>query len=191
MSQSTKKYWTPEEYLAREEAALEKHEYFEGEIYEMAGNTSEHSEINANTMAALIQAFRGHGCRVFDSNLRIRVKSNGLFTYPDALVVCGRLDYVLNRRDTITNPTIIIEILSRSTSSYDRSKKFELYKGLPSFTDYLLISSSEVKIEYRYKMDNGEWEAEIFTGLDEMIKFKHVATELALRDIYAEIDFED
>ena len=130
---------SPEEYLQQEEFATERHEYFNDRLLCMAGGTHNHELIRGNLLTALRQHGRSRTCIAFGSNMKILVKQNGLYTYPDAMLVCGKPEFAADRRDIITNPVLIVEVLSDSTQSYDRGDKFALYRAIPSFAHYLLI----------------------------------------------------
>ncbi len=148
--------WTsPEEYLHQEETASDRHEYFNGEIFMMAGGTHNHEVIGVNLIAALHQYTRGKQCTAYGSNMKILVAAHGLYTYPDAMLVCGKIDFVVGRKDVITNPLLIIEVLSDSTQSYDRGDKFALYRGLPAFAHYLLIHQDRPFVEYHQRTERG------------------------------------
>jgi Uma2 family endonuclease len=123
-----KRIFTPEEYLAMEEQAPYKSEFFQGEIFAMSGGSANHSTIISNCIISLGNALKGKPCRVFESNMRLLVKRNGLYTYPDATVVCGQVEFAMGRNDTITNPTLIVEVLSPTTHAYDRIKNSRFTK---------------------------------------------------------------
>lgn len=149
--------YTFAEYLAMEAGSDTKHEYLDGEIYAMAGGTPEHSALAANTIGELIVALRGRPCRVYTSDLRIRVRATGLGTYPDASVVCGPLELDPEDKNTVTNPVVLVEVLSESTEAYDRGEKFRHYRRIPSLRDYLLVSQDEALIEHYTRNDDGTW----------------------------------
>lgn len=191
MTQRAHKLFTPEEYLAQEEVAQTKSEFFRGEIFAMAGGTPDHNTISANAIAALARALYAHPCRTFTSDQRIYIEKNGLYTYPDAAVVCGRLQFAPKRKDTITNPVLIVEVLSDATRDYDRGAKFELYRDIPTLRHYLLIDSSAVHVEY-YRRQNGDWLFNAYTRLDDVLAIPLEAgtIELHVRDLYDKVEFE-
>lgn len=190
MLQRAHKLFTPQEYLAQEEAAETKSEFLRGEIFAMAGETPRHNLIAANAVSELRQALRRLPCQTFGSNQRILVQENGLNTYPDAVVVCGQLQFAPKRKDTIANPLLIVEVLSDSTRDYDRGAKFELYRDLPALQHSLLIDQGEVRIEY-YRKHNDEWLFRSYTDLSEMITIKLELGEIELRiqDLYDKVEF--
>lgn len=139
---------SPEEYLRRERASDERHEYFAGRIYAMSGASREHSMICSNTLGSLWNQLRGKPCEVHSSDLRVQVSDTGLYTYPDLSVVCGKKLFADEHVDTLLNPKIVIEVLSPSTEAYDRGDKFAHYRTLDSLTDYLLIAQDKPRIEH-------------------------------------------
>jgi Uma2 family endonuclease len=143
-----KKKWTPEEYLAWERQQPEKHEFHGGDVFVVAGATFEHNQIVANVLGELRAALREKPCRVCASDLRVKIPATGLYTYPDASVVCGRPAFEDDKLDTLLNPLIIVEVLSESTEDYDRGTKFTNYRTIASLRDYVLISTDKVLVEY-------------------------------------------
>jgi Uma2 family endonuclease len=190
MTQLAEKYYSYEEYLALEEEATEKHEYYQGEIFVMSGGTPVHSEIAMNTGGALISALRPSSCRVYGSDLRIRIEKEDYSTYGDVAVICGELQYYADRLDVVTNPLLIGEVLSPSTRNFDQTKKFELYRSLPSFEHYLLIDSKRVYVEYRQK-SGFAWIVNFYNNLEQSIRLQlpHGEVELPLNLVYEKISF--
>ena len=137
MSVRTKPFITPEEYLERERAAEFKSEYYNGEIFAMSGGSRNHVLIAGNCQMALRSALKDKGCLVFQSDLRVHIPSNDLYTYPDVVVVCGEEQYLDNQKDTLVNPVLVVEVLSPSTESYDRGQKFEFYRSIASLQEYV------------------------------------------------------
>lgn len=156
MALKMKPRWiSPEEYLTQEELATVKSEYFKGQIFAMAGGSANHETIAGNTFVALHQFARTKSCRAFSSNLRVLVQANGLYTYPDAMLICGQLQFVPGRTDTVTNPLLLVEVLSSSTEHYDRGDKFELYRGISTFAYYVLIHQERIFVELFQKVRGG------------------------------------
>src|SRR5258707_11211141 len=139
MSAAPQKRYTPQEYLALERAAPFKSEYYRGEIFAMAGATRQHCRIGANLVARVDEQLRSTPCEAFGSDLRVRVLPTGLYTYPDVTVACGELEFEDRAGDTLLNPKAIFEVLSESTEAYDRGKKFDHYRHIPSLTEYVLV----------------------------------------------------
>jgi Uma2 family endonuclease len=149
--------YTYREYLALEQSANVRHEFLDGEIYAMAGGTREHAAICANLMVALGAQLRGHGCQVHSSDLRIRVLETGLATYPDLTIVCQRAELDPDDRNSVTNPTVLVEVSSPSTAAYDRGEKLEHYKKIPSLREVVLVAHEERLIEIWRRGDNDVW----------------------------------
>jgi Uma2 family endonuclease len=145
-------------YLAAEEVSETRHEYLRGEVFAMAGGTPEHAALMAAISAELIVALRGRPCRVYSSELRIRIDATDMSTYPDVSVVCGELKTSTIDRNAATNPILIVEVLSDSTEAYDRGEKFSHYRRLPSLREYLLLSQHQPRIESYRKNAQGVWE---------------------------------
>jgi Uma2 family endonuclease len=175
------------EYLAFERDSDQKHEYFDGQIYFMAGGTATHDKIAGNTYASLHGQLRNRSCSVYSSDLRIRVAQTGLYTYPDVSVVCGREQFADEREDTLMNPIVIIEVLSPSTEKYDRGKKFQHYRTILSLREYVLISQDDFHIERYTRQDDNQWLLAEVTGLDAQIELSSIQASLALRDVYAKV----
>ena len=152
--------YTFEQYLTLEESSNVRHEYFQGEIYAMAGGTPDHAALAMNFGAALVTLLRDRPCRVFSSDLRIRVRDTGLATHPDVTVVCGPLERDPESATTVTNSLLIAEVLSDSTGDYDRGEKFEHYKRLPSLREYVLISHRRAQVEVWRRAGGDEWTRE-------------------------------
>lgn len=149
--------YTYREYLALEDGANVRHEFFDGEIYAMAGGTPEHAAICANVSTALNLQLRGKGCRVHASDLRVRVLATGLVTYPDVSVVCARAELDPDSRVTVVNPTVVVEVLSPSTAAYDRGEKLANYQRIPSLREVVLVAHDERLIEVWHRDAAGEW----------------------------------
>jgi Uma2 family endonuclease len=144
-------------YLAAEEVSEIKHEYLRGEVYAMAGGTPEHAALQAAVLIELGVALRGRPCQAYGSDLRVRVDSTDLSTYPDITVVCGSLETSIADRQAATNPILIVEVLSDSTEGYDRGEKFAHYRRIPSLREYVLVSQHRPRIESYYKTEQGAW----------------------------------
>ena len=155
MLKPDQKYYTPEEYLALEEAADYRSEYFQGEIFAMSGGSANHNRITKNLVIALERSFENKPCEAFMTDMRLLVKKNGLYTYPDIMAVCGQLEFAEGRDDTLTNPVVIVEVLSKSTQDYDRGGKFALYRAIETFQDYVLIDQHTIQVEHFHRLDDG------------------------------------
>jgi Uma2 family endonuclease len=182
---------TIEKYLEQEETALEKHEYYYGEVFAMAGATIDHNTIVGNAIAEINSFLKGKACRVFPSDLKVHIEANSLFTYPDLSIVCGPPETWNNRSDTITNPAVIIEVVSRSTESYDRGQKFKLYRAIPSLQEYILISSTEVLLEHYKKQNPQVWSFNERKELGDALKIETVQFACPLSEIYRDVSFAE
>jgi Uma2 family endonuclease len=182
---------TPEEYLRLERDASEKHEFYRGEVFAMSRGTSQHSLVIANVIGELRQRLKGSPCRVYDSNLRIRIPRTTLYTYPDVSVICGPLqfDRLDTQRHTVLNPTLIVEVLSPSTEAWDRGGKLESYIQIESLREYLLVSSTAARVEAYLRLPNGTWNYSDATGLQAQIALGSLQSGLPLAEVYAGVTF--
>jgi Uma2 family endonuclease len=171
------------EYLAFEDASLEKHEFLDGEMIAMAGGTPEHGAIGAALIIALGNALRGKPCRVLSSDVRIRVEATGLAAYPDVSVVCGRLETAYDDPHAVTNPILLVEVLSDSTEARDRGEKAAHYRRIPSLGEYVLVSQATPRIEVYRRNAAGRWELFEF-GAGAVAEFASVGCTLAVDEIY-------
>jgi Uma2 family endonuclease len=188
MSTLSKPRLTPEQYLEIEDAAEYKSEYFQGEMFAMAGATEAHNDIAGNTFFQLASQLRDR-CSVSGSDQRIHIPRTGLFTYPDVVVTCGQREYRDRKRMNLLNPTVIIEVLSPSTEAYDRGRKFEHYQSIDSFREYLLIASDRVSVTRHRRQPNNEWLGAIVTDLEGSIDLESIGCTLLLRDLYDNVTF--
>ena len=221
MSSVAKTYYTPEEYLALERKAEYKSEYINGQIFAMSGASRdhglitrasrEHNLIAGNLFGELRARLRGRPCEAYVSDMRVKVHPTGLYTYPDVVITCGEPIFEDRQLDTLTNPTVIIEVLSRSTEAYDRGEKFAHYRRLESLTDYVLVAQDKVRVEHfvRYSppIDKGDrdiagrihgthglWvlaELDELEGPDGTLQLSSIGCSLILRDIYERVEFPD
>lgn len=184
-----KDFYTEAEYLALEETAVEKSEYVDGQIRAMSGGSEPHAAIPVNIGAELKAALRGRGCRVLSSDMK--VWAAGAFYYPDLSVVCGPSTYRGRNKHTITNPVLVVEVLSPSTESKDRGGKFIRYQQIETLRSYLLVSQTDPRVEMFERGENGHWDYAMVTGLDSMIAMPSLNITLALSEIYDQVDFSD
>ena len=182
---------TPEQYLEIERAAERKSEYYNGRMYAMAGASAAHVLVTANLTGEVRSALKGRPCLVFHSDLRVRVPPAVLYAYPDLAVVCGKPAYAEPGRDTLLNPTAIIEVLSPSTEAYDRGLKFALYRKIESLQEYVLVSQTDARIEVFRRKPGEKWELSEFTGLDAVCQFESLDCSVALSEVYQNVPFEE
>jgi Uma2 family endonuclease len=180
---------TPEEYLEIERKAERKSEYFQGEMFAMAGASLEHAEIIINLGRELSLRLKGRPCHVYSTDVRLRVAPNGLYTYPDVMVICGDPQLADDRRDTVVNPVLIVEVLSESTEAYDRGQKFEQYRTLPSLREYLLVAQDAPRIEQWIRQPDDHWLRAETSGRDASIQLASVDCVLPLAEIYDKIEW--
>lgn len=186
----TKKY-TPEEYLALEEKAGFRSEYDDGVIVAMAGSSLNHQQITANLTVFLDSKIRQKGCRVLPTEMKIRVESVSKFYYPDVTIVCERPAFYRKRNDTITNPKLLIEVLSESTEARDRGEKFFAYQTLELMQEYVLVSQDKFLVETFAKQADGSWRYPATIGLESKVFLASVEAELSLAEIYDLVEFEE
>lgn len=177
-----------EEYLEQERTALDRHEYLNGEIFVMAGGTPAHSAITSNVLGELYNQLRGTDCIVRNGDMRIRTSPAGLYSYADAVVSCADEKF---EKDTLLNPIVIIEVLSESTKDYDRGIKFEQYRRIDSFREYLIVAQDRPYVEHHVRANGSDrsWTMREHTSLNDIIDLASIHAELRLADIYAKIAF--
>ncbi|WP_152266826.1 Uma2 family endonuclease [Agriterribacter humi] len=175
---------TPEEYLEWESTALQKHEYYRGELFAMAGASVRHNVIAKNLMIGIGMRLQGKQCQPYGSDLRIHIPENTLFTYPDISIICRDVIEEETSDDYTIEPTVIIEILSPSTKGYDRGEKFRLYRDIPTLEAYILIDSESIAIEAFRINASGHWELEDYKSLNEVLAIPVVDLAIPLHDIY-------
>jgi Uma2 family endonuclease len=189
MSLQPKSYLTPEQYLALERTAAYKSEYFRGEVFAVAGASPTHVLIVANIVAALHGQLRQRPCTVYATDLRLKVHASGFYTYPDVVVVYGEPQFDDDQRDTLVNPTLIVEVLSESTQDYDRGGKFAQYRKIPSFTEYVLVAQDESHVEHFVKQADGLWLLAETDRLEDVLTLSSIECTLLLSDIYEKVQF--
>jgi Uma2 family endonuclease len=187
------KYYSQEEYLDIERRALHKSEYYQGEIFAMAGASLNHNRIVSNTIFAIRDSLRKKGktCEVFPSNLRIHIPQNTLYTYPDVSVICGEPQFTDDHFDVVTNPTVLVEVRSKSTKDYDRSEKFRLYRDIETLQSYVLISSDSLLVEVFTKKQNNLWELRIYDKIEENMNIAVLEAEIPIQELYLNVSFEE
>ncbi len=180
---------SPEEYLQIERRATYRSEFLNGEMFAMAGGTRQHNRISSNLVSEINQHIKSRDCNIYSSDLRVHVPSTGYFTYPDIVITCGKEDFTDAHNDILVNPLVIMEILSDSTASIDRGRKFEQYRELASLVEYLLIEQRTPHIEQYIRHDPQEWRYRIIRGIDKQVLIPTIDCTLSLRDIYHKVEF--
>ena len=190
MQITQQRYYTTEEYLELEETADNKSEYIDGEIIPMAGASTNHNRIASNLYSAANFAFRQENYEAFISDIRLWIPKRRIYFYPDVMIVAGEAEYYNNRTDTILNPQVIIEVLSKSTKGYDKEGKFEIYRAVESFQEYLLIDQTKIRVEHYSKTGKKQWVMREYDEEDENITFNSVPFEISQQDLYNKVKFE-
>ena len=188
MSLQPKTYLTPEEYLALERKAEYKSEYLAGEMFAMSGASPRHVLIVTNVVAELRGQLKQRPCTVYSSDLRVKVSPTGLYSYPDVVVVCDQPQFADEQRDTLLNPTLIVEVLSESTKDYDRGEKFEHYRTLPSLREYILIAQDKYHVEHFVRQPDNRWLLSETNLLEDTIHLSSIACDLALAEVYDKVE---
>lgn len=184
-------YLTPERYLEQERKAAFKSEYYQGETFAMTGATRWHSLIVGNIAGELRQALRQRPCEVYSSDMRVRVSTTGLYTYPDVAVVCGEPAFADDQKDTLLNPTALVEVLSDSTKDYDRGQKFQHYRKLDSLQDYLAVSQTTAHVEHYARQADERWLLTDIRGLEAEVTLYSVNITLPLSEIYFKVQLAE
>lgn len=182
------KIYSPEEYLALEDDCEYRSEYTNGEILAMAGSSYNHAQITAN-VARFIGNKAGESCSSLSNDIKIRVEKLNKFYYPDVVVICGKPVFYENRTDTIINPLIIVEVLSKSTEAKDRGEKFLAYQTLDSLEEYVLISQDKNVVERFFKESDTNWKYGATIGLESTLLLESINIDLTFREIYERVDF--
>jgi len=183
MSRDSQRHYTVDDYFMVEEMSEVKHEYFNGEIFAMAGASLAHNEITANVLSEFRLQLRDANCGAYGSDLRIQTPS-GLYTYPDVSVICGEAQLVPDRSDTATNPVILVEVLSEATEEYDRGDKFDLYKSIPALKHYILISQAEILVDHFERSEPDEWRLSSFRDRNDVVRISDPRLTLRLLEIF-------
>ncbi len=187
--QTIKHFYTPEEYLALEEQAEFKSEYRNGEIVPMTGGTTNHNQIALNLAASIKIATKNQNYRVYIADVRLWIPKYRQYTYPDVMVIEGQPVYTGTSTTTVTNPSLIVEVLSKSTQNYDQGNKFLYYRSIPEFKEYILIDQYQYHIMHYMKTGDGKWMFDEIEGESANLSLETVDFEIALTDLYEQVDF--
>jgi Uma2 family endonuclease len=194
----TKVLYSVDEYLAIERESEERHEFLDGEIYEMAGESPAHGAICTNLTRIVSTDLLGSPCQAFSKDTKVRSgpllqsrrTTKGLFSYPDLVVVCGEMQFHDEHQDVLLNPTVIIEVLSPATHAFDRGKKWLRYQTwIPTLSDYLMVAQSRPQIEHYQRQANGQWLYSRIKGLEGIVRIPSVGVTLKLADVYDRVVF--
>jgi Uma2 family endonuclease len=190
--------FTIEEYLALERTEEERHEYLDGCVYAMAGESPDHGRICVNLTRRLAAQLDGSGCEVFSKDLKVRCgpmprpggSHQGLFAYPDLVVICGALQFHDQAREVLLNPRVILEVLSPSTEAFDRGDKFRRYRAwLPTLTDYVLVAQDRPFIDHYHRQDDGTWALRTYEGLEDALDLATIGCTVPLAEVYERLVF--
>jgi Uma2 family endonuclease len=189
IAQVETKTYKAEEYLEAEVDSQERHEFLNGEIVLMTGGTPNHNEITTNLVVALKLTLKGKPYRTFSSDQRLWIPQLNNYTYPDVMVVAKPIELQSGRTDTITNPLLIAEVLSKGTKAYDRDEKFAAYRSIPSFQEYLLIDQYRLQVEQYSKTEANKWIFSEYGVIGDRLMLTSVQVEIAIADLYENIEF--
>ncbi len=182
--------YTTQEYLETEAKSKEKHAFYQGEIFAMAGASIAHNQVTGNTLAHIHEHLRKSSkCQVFPSDLKIHSLVNSLFTYPDLSIVCGPIETLAGHKDIVTNPSVLVEVLSPATQDYDRGGKFKLYRDIPSLKEYIIISSTEILVEKYDKQTDDSWIFHEY-GEDDAFHISAIEMTVPVKILYRNVVFE-
>lgn len=187
MSSVPKTYLTPEEYLHRERTAEYRSEYYRGETFAMAGASANHNLIVLNAGSHLREQLKKKPCRVYPSDLKVRVKATGLYAYPDLSVVCGEPELESKDGEVLLNPIAIVEVLSDSTEAYERGKKFEHYRTIPSLRHYVLIAQDRHSIDCFSRQEDGTWSLSACQNIDSSVGLASIDCQLEINEVYDKV----
>jgi Uma2 family endonuclease len=188
VSTQANSFLTPEQYLEIDRKAERKSEYYNGEMFALAGAKRAHNLIVANLVARLNQLFRSRTCEVYPSDMRVRVTATSLYTFPDVIAVCGGPHFLDDQEDTLLNPGLIVEVLSPSTEAYDRGRKFDQYKSIESLREYLLVASDWVHADLYTRQADGRWMLTSADTLESALILESVGAQLTLADLYEKVE---
>lgn len=190
MSLQAKTLITPEEYLSLERHAEHKSEYVAGEIFALAGASERHNLIVGNVFAGLHAQLRQRPCKVYASDMRVKVQATDLYTYPDVVALCHEARFDDDQQDTLLNPMLIVEVLSESTEGYDRGKKFAHYRKLESLQEYVLIAQDTYHIEHYIRQPDNQWLLSESDTVQDTIHLPSIDCHLAVADVYDKVEVE-
>ena len=177
-----------EEYIQRERESDTKYEYHNGEVYALAGGTLNHTKLCGNIYAELRSKLKNLNCNPYTSEAKLSIKNKNTFVYPDSIVVCGEIKTSEKDKNAITNPTLIVEVLSKSTAHYDRGDKFHLYRQIPSLQEYVLIEQVKPVVEIYYRKERNDiWQISRIEGLDQAIKLQSLDIEISMSKLYFDV----
>jgi Uma2 family endonuclease len=182
---------TPQEYLSLERSAPFKSEFLHGQLVAMAGASRQHNLLSGNVLTAFNVQFADRECEAYASDMRVLVSATNDFTYPDVVAVCGEPEFIDTDLDTLTNPTVLVEVLSPSTQNLDRQSKFALYRRIDSLQDHIVIAQAEVRVEHYVRQGAFQWLLTEYSHLEDSLTLPSIGCTLALADIYKKVEFTE
>jgi Uma2 family endonuclease len=192
MSAQPKIRYTLEEYFDLDRNSDARLEYWDGEIFDMSGVGEEHDQIETNLIFRLRQRLEGRNCRPFAASMRIKVPSMPPYRYGDVSVLCGKAQFEkIGGVDVLTNPALIVEVLSPSTEAYDRGDKFLYYQSIPSFREYLLVAQHQPHVSHFVRQGDGSWTYRAYSDLEAAVRLEAIGCELTLGEIYENVSFKE
>lgn len=183
VASASRRHYTLEDYLGVEEMSSVRHEFLNGQIFAMAGGTPEHAALSAAALVLLGSKLRGGGCRPYSSDLRIRVLATGLATYPDAAVICGEVLRDPASPSHVTNPSVVVEVLSTSTEEYDRGEKREHYQQIETLREYVLVAQDQRRVEVFARSPGGEWGHRVY-GAGDTVELPSLSLAFSTDELY-------
>ena len=189
--ETLKHQYTPAEYLQLEESAEYKSEYRDGEIVAMTGGTSNHNQIAGNFYAYLLFALRGQNYKIYIGDMRLWIPRYRQYTYPDVMIIDGKPIFTEKNTTTVTNPSLIVEVLSKSTKNYDMGDKFIYYRSIPEIREYILVDQKRFHVMQHSKTEDGKWLLREYEAEDEVLVLNTINFEIKLSDIYEQVDFTE
>jgi Uma2 family endonuclease len=191
MSAAPQPHLSFDDWLAIERTTIgQRSEYVAGEVFAMAGGTEEHNLIVANVVRELGNQLKGRPCRVYPSDMKVQIASAEVGAYPDVMVICGERAFYDGRRDVVTNPILIVEVLSDSTEAYDRGDKFRHYRRLESLRAYLLLSQDQMQAELFLRQPDGTWSLSSYEDAADAIALSPIEAELSLAEVYDKVELQ-
>lgn len=186
-----KQIYTPEEYLKLEAESTDKHEYRDGEIILMTGGTTNHNKLAGKFYAKILLALEDQDCEVYVGDVRLWISRYREYTYPDVMIVEGKPIYQTPGTTTIINPSLIVEVLSKSTKARDLGDKFRYYRSIPEFKEYILIDQYSVLVEHFVKTVEGKWVLTEYETKEAVLKLESVQFEITLQELYKRVNFSE
>jgi Uma2 family endonuclease len=184
-------YYTPEEYLNLEEKSTEKHEYHDGEIIKMTGGTTNHNTLAGKIYARLLLKLEDQNYQIYIGDVRLWIEKYRRYTYPDVMIVKGEPIYHGKGKTTIINPSLIVEVLSKSTKDYDQNDKFDSYRTIPDFQEYILIDQYQYYVKQFAKNEQGKWVLTDYFGENSELKLESIDFTITLKELYKKVDFQE